>query len=127
MPLNQTILNELKSALEKERDELISELKSIAIKNPRAAEDWIAQFPKFEPEENASSSALEEEAEEIEEYEERLETEHSNESRLLEIAHALERIERGTYGKCKKCGADIPLERLRANPVAEYDIEHEPQ
>lgn len=36
----------------------------------------------------------------------------------LAIAHALKRIEHGTYGVCANCGADIPAERLAAQPVA---------
>ena len=33
-----------------------------------------------------------------------------------EIADALERIEQGTYGKCERCGEEIPFERLEALP-----------
>jgi RNA polymerase-binding transcription factor DksA len=35
-----------------------------------------------------------------------------------EVAQALARIERGTYGKCEGCGQDIPIERLEALPTA---------
>lgn len=34
----------------------------------------------------------------------------------LKISHALERIERGTYGVCESCGATIPSARLDAKP-----------
>jgi DnaK suppressor protein len=37
---------------------------------------------------------------------------------LAEIDGALERIERGRYGRCRRCGVDIPLERLQALPMA---------
>ncbi len=33
-----------------------------------------------------------------------------------DIEHALERIDRGTYGSCEGCGAPIPVERLEAIP-----------
>lgn len=37
-----------------------------------------------------------------------------------EIDAALERIEKGSYGFCARCGADIPLERLEALPKSKY-------
>lgn len=39
-------------------------------------------------------------------------------SELGAIERTLERIEEGTYGVCAECGADIPVERLRAQPLA---------
>jgi DnaK suppressor protein len=35
-----------------------------------------------------------------------------------EIANALGRVEQGTYGKCERCGNEIPYERLEALPSA---------
>ena len=35
-----------------------------------------------------------------------------------EVSNALERIERGAYGKCERCGNEIPQERLEALPTA---------
>jgi len=43
---------------------------------------------------------------------------------LRQIDAALKRIEDGTYGYCEVCGKPIPVERLRAIPWAETDIEH---
>ena len=39
-------------------------------------------------------------------------------SEIEQIAHALERIESGTYGLCEGCGADIDAARLRVVPYA---------
>lgn len=36
---------------------------------------------------------------------------------LEEVRAALVRIEKGTYGTCERCGAEIPLERLEAIPT----------
>lgn len=48
----------------------------------------------------------------------------SNESaRLREIADALERIRRGTYGECEGCGKDIPRKRLEVFPSARYCVD----
>ncbi|QQG45758.1 MAG: TraR/DksA C4-type zinc finger protein [Candidatus Sungiibacteriota bacterium] len=84
-------------------------------------------MPQFETGEYGGHASLEEEADEVEEYETRLGAEHSLESRLLEVTKALERIQKGTYGICIKCGKEIPVERLRANPAAEADLEHNSQ
>jgi DnaK suppressor protein len=35
-----------------------------------------------------------------------------------EIAGALKRMDEGTYGKCERCGREIPFERLEARPTA---------
>lgn len=123
--LSQETLKELTAGLENEKNKIINELKEIATPNREIKGDWIAKFPKFDEDLSGSSTSLEEEQDEVEEYEVRLEAEHSLESRLLEISKALERLHHGTYGVCTTCKKEIPLERLRANPAAEFDIEHQ--
>lgn len=39
-----------------------------------------------------------------------------------EIAAALDRLERGTFGKCEGCGRDIGAGRLQAVPYARYCV-----
>ena len=39
-------------------------------------------------------------------------------NRLQMINNALDRIKQGSYGKCLKCGQEIPQERLEAIPYA---------
>lgn len=39
-------------------------------------------------------------------------------NRLQLIENALDRIKQGKYGRCLKCGQEIPEERLRAIPYA---------
>jgi RNA polymerase-binding transcription factor DksA len=46
----------------------------------------------------------------------------STESELAEVLEALDRIGRGTYGVCERCGNRIPRERLEARPEARYCI-----
>jgi DnaK suppressor protein len=41
-----------------------------------------------------------------------------DQSELGAIERTLARIEEGSYGICAECGADIPIERLRAQPLA---------
>ena len=42
---------------------------------------------------------------------------------LNKIDHALAKFEDGTYGICELTGEDIPIERLKARPVAQYTVE----
>ncbi len=41
---------------------------------------------------------------------------------LLDTWHALQRIDRGTYGKCVACSREIDAERLKALPATPYCI-----
>lgn len=122
--MDQTTLVELKKSLEEEREKLAAELKSIATADPKVKGNWNAKYPQFETGEYGSHASLDEEADEFEEYEVRLEAEHSLESRLLQTNKALERLAKGVYGKCLKCSKEISVERLRANPAAEFCLNH---
>ena len=42
---------------------------------------------------------------------------------LDEVAQALHRVERGTYGVCQACGKPIGAERLEAMPAARFCVE----
>ena len=50
--------------------------------------------------------------------------EASSTQHLGEIDAALQRIEEGTYGKCRVGGEDIPADRLEAIPWTSVCIEH---
>lgn len=49
--------------------------------------------------------------------------EDNSEAVLAAIDRALERIANGTYGTCRNCGREIPVERLEALPYAELCID----
>jgi DnaK suppressor protein len=42
---------------------------------------------------------------------------------IWKIKDALHRIEEGTYGICEECGEDIPIARLKAQPVTNYCLD----
>jgi RNA polymerase-binding protein DksA len=42
---------------------------------------------------------------------------------LIQIQHAIGRIDAGTYGICENCGKPIPKARLKALPMATLDAE----
>lgn len=46
------------------------------------------------------------------------------ETELAEINEALHAIDEGTYGICRVCSMDIPLERLQTMPTADTCIHH---
>lgn len=41
---------------------------------------------------------------------------------LAELDRALERLERGQYGRCEACGGTIPPERLEIRPAATHCV-----
>jgi len=47
---------------------------------------------------------------------------HQQENELKETIHALGKIKNGTFGICEKSAKPIPVERLRANPIARCKV-----
>lgn len=45
--------------------------------------------------------------------------------RLVNIESAIERIEKGRYGYCKRCNKDIPEKRLELIPETKYCVDCE--
>ncbi len=41
---------------------------------------------------------------------------------LKEIEESLYDMEKGTYGKCKRCGQEIGIDRMKAKPTSKYCI-----
>lgn len=111
-------LKKIKKELEAKKNLIEQELQRFAKKDEKLKGDWNTKFPKF----NGSSGGytLEDAADEVEEYITKLPIEHSLETRLKDIDSALERIEKGKYGKCEKCGKAIPKERLKVYPEARF-------
>jgi RNA polymerase-binding transcription factor DksA/ribosome-associated translation inhibitor RaiA len=44
---------------------------------------------------------------------------------IADVQRAVARLDRGTYGRCEACGAQIPDERLVAVPAARFCLEHQ--
>ena len=64
----------------------------------------------------------EEEATEALELEKRLALENRIRQEISAVEHALEKFEKGTYGKCENCGKAIDPERLEALPQAKLCV-----
>jgi len=124
--LDQKTINDLKTALEKERELLISELKTIATPDPNLKDDWNVKHFEWSKDQITSEEALESD-ESVNESDEDMKNKALSdhlELRLKEVNDALKRIADGTYGVCKICKNPIPIDRLKANPAADADIEH---
>ncbi|MBI2055618.1 MAG: hypothetical protein HYT42_01865 [Candidatus Sungbacteria bacterium] len=125
--MEKDLLTKLRVGLEKEKERLEKELLSFAAKDEKMPDNWQAGFPARETILTSSHSSQEEYADLREEFEAELAQEQALELRLREVNRALDRMTKGTYGKCKTCGSFISEARLAANPAAEYDIEHQPK
>lgn len=115
--MNKKLLLELKQKLEKERAIIEGQLKRFAKKDEKLKGDWDTRFPKWGGSE-VGSAALEKAADEVEEYSTLLPIEYSLELKLKNIDLALEKIKKGEYGMCEKCGKKIEEKRLKISPEA---------
>ncbi len=112
--------NKYKKLLEEEKAKLLKELASIGKKDTAEDNSWEAVSTDLD-----SDSADENEtADEMESLDENKAILDQLEIQLLQVESALGKIESGTYGKCNVCGAEIPEERLNANPASLTCIEH---
>ena len=114
--MNKELLKELKEKLEEQKTSIEAELGKFAKKDKNLKGDWDTKFPKANS--GIGGQVLEDAADQVEEYVNLLPIEHSMELRLRDIGSALEKIKKGTYGKCENCGKNIDEERLKVLPEA---------
>lgn len=114
--MTKEILEQIKKKLLEEKKNLEESLKNFASKNAHNDNDYTADFPDFgsEAEENAAEVAV---------FGDNLALERKLEKNLEDVNDALDRIEKGVYGKCRYCGKDIGEQRLLARPVSGACIE----
>ena len=110
-----------KKLLEDEKARLEAELREVGEINPDNPADWQ---PTAEKSDTATDADKNVRAGAMEDFEVRTSIEVTLENRLLNVVDALERIEKGEFGKCEVDGKDIEEERLEANPAATTCIEH---
>jgi len=122
--MDKKLLNQLREKLEKEKKNIESQLEKIAKKDDKVKGDWDTLFPRFDGGE-FGSAALEKAADEVEEYSTLLPLEYNLENQLKDINSALEKTEKGTYGKCEKCQKEIDKDRLKAYPAARFCLKCE--
>lgn len=99
--LTKEKLDELKTKLEKTRQELEAEIKKLT---------------EVVPDFGSDTDHLEEEADETEEFTNQLSGVLPLKERLADVMSALEKMSLGTYGKCEKCGKPIEPDLLEVDP-----------
>jgi RNA polymerase-binding transcription factor DksA len=109
-----------KEKLEKELKTLETELQSVGHKNPDNPKDWEASSGEVDV--NASDPA--DIADNIESYESNTAILKPLEVQYNDVKTALDKIKKGTYGKCETCGKEIEEKRLDANPAAKTCVAH---
>ena len=103
-------IKELEEKLLEDKKSLEETLSHFAKKDGSMKNNWNTIFPKVE------GSDMEEKADEVEEYSSLLPVEHSLEIKLRNVSEAIDRIKKGTYGKCEKCNKEIPFKILQVTP-----------
>ena len=101
--------------LKKQREQLDVEHKRLADELAKLQEN---KSTAEERREGSPFGKREEEATETLELEKRLAMENRIRQEMAAVEHALEKIEKGTYGLCDNCGKKIDPERLEALPQA---------
>lgn len=110
---------EYKQKLEEEKAILMAELASLGNRDAKTHE-WEATIDEAATE-NADINSS---ADRFEDFEEKSALITPLEAKLKQVEEALERIEKGTFGKCRVCHGPIEEARLHANPAAETCIAH---
>ncbi len=100
--------------------EIEGELSGIAKSDPSNRGGWEPTAGNMD----VDTADENEVADKFEEIEENTVIANKLEDELIEIKAALERIEKGTFGICEKCGKPIEKDRLEANPSAKISIKH---
>jgi RNA polymerase-binding transcription factor DksA len=117
--ITQGDIEELRIALEAEKDSLEEELASHGRIQGETG-DWQGSSAGFEGEEADPLDV----ADQIEELATNVPLVEELETRHKDVEEALEKIEHGTYGMCEEGGEEIPLARLEANPAARTCVAH---
>lgn len=117
--LEQSDLEELRGALEAEKDSLEEDLASHGRMQSETG-DWQGAAVGFSGEEADPIDA----ADQIEELVTNVPLVEELEARHKDVEDALEKMDAGTYGMCEECGEPILFDRLEANPAARTCIAH---
>lgn len=110
-------IEQIKNKLTLEKDRLEKELAGFAHRNPQAAiTDYNADFPNIGDKEDENAS-------EVAQFSDNLSLEDTLEKALRDVESALRNIDKGTYGVCKYCKAEIDERRLEARPTSSSCIQ----
>ncbi len=114
--MNKATQEKIKKDLLERKEQIENELATFAKKDKFVKDNYRSEFPDYGDKEDENAG-------EIAQYTDNLSIEYSLEKTLRDINKALDRMEKGTYGKCNYCGKEISEERLLARPVSSACIE----
>lgn len=109
MKMDAKFIATRKVDLEKRRQELVKELNADTVQV--ADYDYSAKFVDYGEKEDENAA-------EVADFEKNLSMEKTLEISLYNVNKAIEKIEKGNYGLCEKCGNPIDPKRLEAFPSA---------
>ncbi len=109
--MNKKDLDEIRQDLLEQKTTLESELSKFAKQNPNNPDDYEAQFEDIGDDETDNTS-------EVARYGLNLSLEKTLEKSLRDVNKSIARIEKNAYGKCKYCGQEIDVKRLKARPTS---------
>ena len=112
--MDKKFIEEQKQRLTEQKQKLELQLGSFAEKSKEVEGDWSAKMPDLDP-----GKSLEEEADEVEEFGTRFALGKTLEAELKKVISALDKINKGKYGICEKCGRSISQGRLKVYPQAD--------
>lgn len=107
--LSDESIAKIKEGLLSEKKRLEDELSKLGRKSSDESGNYRAAWEEY-------GSSEEENAAEVTAYTDSLGLTYELEQALKEVNESLDRIERGSYGACAKCGKDIAEPRLMARP-----------
>jgi RNA polymerase-binding transcription factor DksA len=108
-----------KKKLEAEKERLKAQMNTVGRSNPNVPDEWEPL-----PVEGGTESDPVDQAEQVISHESNTAILADLEAHYDAVCAALERIEKGTYGKCEVCGKTIEEARLEADPSASTCIAH---
>ncbi len=111
--MDKKLLEQIKKNLKERQKKIEKELASFASKDKKVPGDYDSKFPDL-----GTLQSPDEDAQRVAAYENRLSLEYALELQLADINRTLEKIEKGEYGLCEKCGLPIDEKRLIAIPEA---------
>jgi RNA polymerase-binding transcription factor DksA len=123
MYMSHIDIDHFKQKLETEKQHLEEDLSRLGRINPDNPKDWEVVKQDL----NVMESDFNELSDTFEQYAEDSSILNDLETRLLEVKHALNKIngEADTeYGVCEVSGEEISQERLEANPAARAHVDH---
>jgi RNA polymerase-binding transcription factor DksA len=108
--LDEKIQEELKQQLLKKKEDLEEKLSKVAVRDEEDG-TWEAKYFDEERDDEVNAN-------EVEEWTNQTSVVNVLIKDLKAVELALDKMEKGVYGKCEVCGIDIPAERLKAFPEA---------